>query len=115
MDQSKWAETKARFAALFAAKTRDEWCAIFDGTDACVAPVLNLWEVADHPHTRARGVVFADANGKPEPAPAPRLSRTPGDGRRALPQVGEHTRAVLGEYGFDAAEISKLVEGGAVG
>ena len=115
MDQSKWPQTKQRFAALFAAKTRAEWCAIFDGTDACVAPILNLWEVADHPHTRARGVLLTDAQGKPEPAPAPRLSRTPGDGSRALPQVGADTRAILREYGFAEAEVSSLLEQGAVG
>ena len=115
MDQSKWPQTKQRFAALFAAKTRAEWCAIFDGTDACVAPILNLWEVADHPHTRARGVLLTDAQGKPEPAPAPRLSRTPGDGSRALPQVGADTRAILREYGFAEAEVSRLMEQGAVG
>jgi alpha-methylacyl-CoA racemase len=115
MDQSKWPQTKQRFAALFAAKTRAEWCAIFDGTDACVAPILNLWEVADHPHTRARGVLLTDAQGKPEPAPAPRLSRTPGDGSRALPQVGADTRAILREYGFAEAEVSRLLEQGAVG
>jgi alpha-methylacyl-CoA racemase len=115
MDQSQWPATKQRFADLFAAKTRAEWCAIFDGTDACVAPILNMWEVADHPHTRARGVVLQDAQGKPEPAPAPRLSRTPGDGSRPLPQVGADTRTVLSEYGFDSAEISRLSDSGAIG
>jgi len=115
MDQSKWAETKQRFADLFAAKTREEWCAVFDGTDACVAPILNMWEVADHPHTGARGVVLKDAHGKPEPAPAPRLSRTPGDGSRPLPQVGADTRAVLRGFGFGDAEVEQLFASGAVG
>lgn len=115
MDQSKWRETAARFTEIFASKTRAEWCAIFDGTDACVAPVMNLGEVADHPHNAARGLLIRDQQGKPEPAPAPRLSRTPGDGSRPLPQVGEHTRAVLGEYGFAADEIERLFAAGAVG
>jgi alpha-methylacyl-CoA racemase len=114
MDQSKWKETAARFSELFAAKTRDEWCAIFDGTDACVAPVLTLGEAAAHPHNQARSLLIADQARKLEPAPAPRLSRTAGDGTRPLPGVGEHSRAVLGEYGFSAAEIARLVDAGAV-
>ncbi|HSP98183.1 MAG TPA: CaiB/BaiF CoA-transferase family protein [Candidatus Dormibacteraeota bacterium] len=114
MDQSKWPETGARFAEIFATKTRAEWCAIFDGTDACVAPILNLGEVADHPHNVARRLLIPDAKGKLEPAPAPRLSRTPGDGGRPLPEVGEHTRAVLAEYGFPEADVARLIEAGAV-
>lgn len=115
MDQSKWAETGARFAEVFAARTRDEWCAIFDGTDACVAPILDLGEVAEHPHNAARRLLVADAQGKLEPAPAPRLSRSPGEGGRPLPEVGQHSRAVLAEYGFAESEIARLVAAGAVG
>jgi alpha-methylacyl-CoA racemase len=115
MDQSTWRATAARFSEIFASKTRDEWCAIFDGTDACVAPVLGLGEAGDHPHNRARRLLIAGAQGKREPAPAPRLSRTPGDGAGPLPQVGAHTRAVLGEYGFSAADVERLFEAGAIG
>lgn len=115
MDQSKWAETAARFTEIFASRTRAEWCAIFDGTDACVAPILNLGEVADHPHNAARALLIADGTGKREPAPAPRLSRTPGVGSRPLPEVGEHTRAVLAEYGFGESEVARLIAAGAVG
>jgi alpha-methylacyl-CoA racemase len=114
MDQGSWAATAARFADLFAQKTRDEWSAIFDGTDACVAPVLGLGEAHEHPHNRARGLLIADHQDKREPAPAPRLSRTPGDGTRPLPGVGDHTRDVLGEFGFDRDEIDRLVASGAV-
>ncbi len=114
MDQSTWQETAARFGEIFATKTRDEWCAVFDGTDACVAPVLHLGEAGEHPHNRARRLLVADQRGKLEPAPAPRLSRTPGDASRPLPQVGEHTRAVLGEYEFSEAEIARLTESGAI-
>lgn len=116
MDQSQWAATAARFTGIFASKTRAEWCEIFDGTDACVAPILNLDEAGDHPHNRARGLLIPDAaKGKLEPAPAPRLSRSPGDGARPLPEVGQHTRAVLAEYGFSEADVAHLVEAGAVG
>ncbi len=109
MERSAWPEVKRRFAAVFAGKTRAEWSAIFDGTDACVAPVLGLGEVEAHPHHRARGLLIADAEGHREPAPAPRLSRTPGDGRRPLPQIGAHTRPVLAEYGFSSEEIERLI------
>jgi alpha-methylacyl-CoA racemase len=115
MDQSAWAETAARFAEIFADRTRAEWCAVFDGTDACVAPVLNLGEAHEHPHNKARGLLIPDAQGKLEPAPAPRLSRTPGDGSRPLPGVGEHTRAVLEEFGFPAGDIDRLLGAGVVG
>ncbi|MGH7789902.1 MAG: CaiB/BaiF CoA transferase family protein [Candidatus Binatia bacterium] len=115
MDQSKWTETGEKFSRIFATKTRAEWCAIFDGTDACVAPILNLGEAGDHPHNRARSLLIKDQHGKSEPAPAPRLSRTPGDGSRPLPEVGAHTRTVLGEYGFAAAEIERLIAAGAIG
>ena len=115
MDQSKWKETAARFTELFAAKTRDEWCAIFDGTDACVAPILALGEAHEHPHNRARDLLITDHLGKHEPAPAPRLSRTPGDGSRPLPRVGEHTRTVLAEYGLSGDDVERLAKAGAIG
>jgi alpha-methylacyl-CoA racemase len=114
MDQASWPATAARFAELFAQKTRDEWCAVFDGTDACVAPVLGLGEAHEHPHNRARGLLITDHKAKLEPAPAPRLSRTPGDGTRPLPTVGDHTRDVLAEYGFPKEEIERLLAAGAV-
>ena len=115
MDQSQWPAMKEKFAAVFATKTRDEWSNIFDGTDACVAPVLALGEVHEHAHNRERSLLIGDAAGKLEPAPAPRLSRTPGSVRRPIPTVGQHTDEVLGEYGFAAAEISGLKEGSIVG
>jgi alpha-methylacyl-CoA racemase len=114
-DRAQWPQLRERFAAIFATRTRDEWCAIFDGTDACVAPVLKLSEVGAHPHNKERGVLVAGADGHPEPAPAPRLSRTPGHGGGKRPEVGEHTDAVLGEYGFAAAEVAELRAAGVVG
>jgi alpha-methylacyl-CoA racemase len=113
-DRAHWAETATRFTDVFATRTRDEWCAIFDGTDACVAPVLGLGEVANHPHNRERALLV-DGEGGLEPAAAPRLSRTPGVGGRPRPKVGEHTRAVLAEAGVSAVEIDALLAGGAAG
>jgi alpha-methylacyl-CoA racemase len=75
-DVAGWPTLRARFTAIFATRTRDEWVAVFDGTDACVTPVLALGEVADHPHLAARGSVVAP-DGMLQAAPAPRFSRTP--------------------------------------
>jgi alpha-methylacyl-CoA racemase len=115
MDMPGWPTVRERFTEVFKTKTRDEWSAIFDGTDACVAPVLGLGEVADHPHNQARGLLIPDAKGALEPAAAPRLSRTPGLGTRPRPKVGEHTREVLLEAGFADAEVAGLAEAGAIG
>jgi alpha-methylacyl-CoA racemase len=75
-DTPGWPTLRARFAGAFATRSRDEWVAVFDGTDACVTPVLALGEVAEHPHMKARGTVVAP-DGVPQAAPAPRFSRTP--------------------------------------
>jgi alpha-methylacyl-CoA racemase len=77
LDRSRWPELKARFAGIFATRTRDEWAAVFDGTDACVTPVLAFGEVPGHPHVAARGTVVS-RDGVLQAAPAPRFSRTQG-------------------------------------
>jgi alpha-methylacyl-CoA racemase len=115
MDKSHWQETARKFAEIFAGKTRDEWCAVFDGTDACVAPVLGIGEVGEHSHPRARELLVRDDRGNLEPAPAPRLSRTPGSVRGPVPTGGQHTEAVLTELGFGRDEIAGLREAGAIG
>jgi alpha-methylacyl-CoA racemase len=76
MNAAKWPELKQRIAALIATKTRDEWCAIMDGTDICFAPVLSLKEAPGHPHNTARKTFVKDG-GMVQPAPAPRFSATP--------------------------------------
>ncbi len=77
-DDTLWPERGEALARLFATRSRDEWCALLDGTDACFAPVLELNEVASHPHMAWRGS-YIDRDGVLHPAPAPRLSRTPPD------------------------------------
>lgn len=72
-----WPGLRARFAEAFARRTRAEWCAEMEGTDVCFAPVLSLDEAAGHPHNAARAA-FGTWDGVQQPAPAPRLSRTPG-------------------------------------
>jgi alpha-methylacyl-CoA racemase len=115
MDSSGWAATKARFAEVFKSRTRDEWCRIFDGTDACFSPVLDLAEVDDHPHNVARRA-YVDVESITQPAPAPRLSATPGAVGRPPPFPGQHTDEVLGEWcGMDQAAVADLRHCGAVG
>ena len=83
-DLAGWPDMGARLTQLFAQKTRDEWCALLEGSDACFAPVLTLEESAAHPHMRARGV-YEQRDGLQHAAPAPRFSRTPGALERAVP------------------------------
>lgn len=113
MDRTRWAETKERYATLFRSRTRDEWCALLEGTDACVAPVLSMAEAPSHPHNAARGT-FLTRDGIVQPAPAPRFSRTPAGLGRVPPAPGEHTTEVLVSWGFEEAEVVKLKESGAV-
>jgi alpha-methylacyl-CoA racemase len=76
LDQSSWPALRERLAAQFRTRTRDEWCALLEGADACVAPVLSLLEAPTHPHHQARAT-FIEVAGVTQPAPAPRFSRTP--------------------------------------
>ncbi len=76
IDRASWAKLKPRIDAAFRTKTRDEWCAIFAGSDACVAPVLSLGEAPQHPHNIARGT-FITVDGLIQPGPVPRFSATP--------------------------------------
>lgn len=113
MDQSAWPELRERLTAVFRSKTRDEWCELLDGTDACFAPVLTMDEAVGHPHLVARRTIVTE-HGVAQPAPAPRFSRTPGAIRRPPAWPGEHTDEVLTEWGFDEAELAKLREAGAI-
>ena len=114
MDKSQWPAMKERLAAIFKTKTRSEWEAVFEGTDACVAPVLELPEAPEHHHNVARGTYIKDENGFVQPAPAPRFSRTTAVVEGLPPKAGEHTDEILGEVGLSSAEIAKLREAGAV-
>ncbi|HXR31673.1 MAG TPA: CoA transferase, partial [Solirubrobacterales bacterium] len=113
-DRSGWPELRRRFAETVAGKTRDEWEGIFEGSDACVAPVLSLGEVAQHPHNAARGT-FVERDGVLQPAPAPRFSRTVPEMGAAPRPAGADTEAVLADFGFSQAEIGRLRDAGVVG
>jgi alpha-methylacyl-CoA racemase len=112
-DRSAWPAMKERFAALFATRTRAEWEAVFEGSDACVAPVLGLAEAPDHPHNRFRGT-FTEVAGVVQPAPAPRFSATPGAIRRPPPNPGQHADEALGDWGLSADEVAGLRSAGAI-
>ena len=112
-DPSLWPEQKRRLAEVLATRTREEWVEVFADTDACVAPVLDLEEAPTHPHNQARGT-FVEAFDRVQPAPAPRLSRTPGSIHRPPPEPGEHTDEVLAVLGYDVGERAALRAAGAV-
>jgi alpha-methylacyl-CoA racemase len=97
LDQSGWPQLRERFTEVFASRSRDEWVAVFEGTDACVTPVLSFTEVPTHPHTAARGTII-ELNGVPQGAPAPRFSRSVPDPPTPPPQPGADTAAVLADW-----------------
>ena len=106
-DRTGWPQLRTRYAAAFKSKTRDEWCAVFEGSDACFAPVLNWSEAYSHPHNVARKS-FVEVDGVKQPAPAPKFSRTPGAVARKPPERGEGGAAALADWGFDAAAVGHL-------
>ncbi len=111
MDRSAWPALKAKLAAVFKTKTRDEWDAVFAGSDACYAPVLSMVEAPRHPHNVARKA-FVEVDGVMQPAPAPRFSRTPPEVQGA-PAAADNDTA-LSAWGFTESEIAALKESGAI-
>jgi alpha-methylacyl-CoA racemase len=112
-DRRGWPELRAAIAAAIAAKTRDEWSTLLEGTDVCFAPVLTLQEAQAHGHAQARGG-FIDVAGVRQPAPAPRFSRSQPEAPRPPVVAGAHSSAVLAEAGFSGDEIAALRASGAV-
>ena len=106
-DRKGWPQLRAAFEAAFLSRTRDEWAAVFDGSDACVAPVLGFAEAPNHPQSRARGN-FIEVDGVQQPAPAPRFSKTPSAVPGRAPERGEHGVAALADWGFDTAAVARL-------
>jgi len=106
-DMGKWPEMRDRFAEVFKTKTRDEWAAIFDDTDACVAPVMDMDEVNNHRHNKERALLV-EVEGVSQPGPAPRLSRTPGSVQKPGTPRGSETREILEEVGYKGKQIEEL-------
>lgn len=111
--QTQWADHKRQWEALWASRSRDEWAELLGSTDACVQPVLDWAERLSHPHIAARGT-FIEIDGIVQPAPAPRLSRTPGSVQGLPPHPGEHTRAIAAELGLATGQVQALLESGAL-
>lgn len=110
-DRSGWPVLRAAFEAAFLQRTRDQWCAVFDDSDACVAPVLGFAEAPQHVHHQARGS-FMNVGGVLQPAPAPRFLGTPSGLPGPAPVRGEQGGAALHDWGFDAAAIARLRQAG---
>ncbi|MFI8419040.1 CaiB/BaiF CoA transferase family protein [Streptomyces sp. NPDC085479] len=100
-DLARWPELREAVAARFRSRTRAEWTEVFEGTDACVAPVLSLREAPAHPHLAARGT-FAEHGGLVQPAPAPRFSATPGTLRTGPALPGADTAEVARDWAVPA-------------
>lgn len=106
-DKQRWPGLKQRVAEIFRSKTRDEWCSLLEGSDACFAPVLDFVEAPEHPHNVARKV-FTEVDGVTQPAPAPRFSETPSTITSGPPASGAHTDDVLAAAGFAAGELAEF-------
>ena len=112
-DPASWPRLHKRLADTLRTRTRAQWCELLEGTDACVAPVLDLDEAPRHPHNVARQT-FVEHAGVIQPAPAPRFSRTAPEIQRPPAQPGEHGDEILSSWGFSAREIDALKASGAV-
>jgi alpha-methylacyl-CoA racemase len=113
MDRSGWPQLRERLSAVFRTRTRDEWCALLEGSDACFSPVLTMAEAREHPHNRARGT-FVEIEGIGQPGPAPRFSRSQARVHRPPAAGAAHTDEVLEEWGFERGEIGRLREAKAI-
>ncbi len=112
-DRASWSQMKERMAAVVRTRTRDEWCRLLEGTDACFAPVLTIGEAPEHSHNRQRGT-FVTVGGVVQPAPAPRFDRTPWVTPAPAPAPGADTDQVLSDAGYGEEEIAALRSAGAV-
>jgi alpha-methylacyl-CoA racemase len=114
LDRTSWPAYSEKVAAVVKTRTRDDWMRVFDGTDACVAPVLSMEEAPKHPHNVARET-FQTVQGIVQPGPAPRFSRTAGAINGPPAKAGEHSADVLKDWGIDPERAASFLSGGAVG
>jgi alpha-methylacyl-CoA racemase len=114
LDPQVWPATKERLAEIFRSRTRDDWCALLEGSEACVAPVLGLSEAPAHEHNRQRGA-FLELDGVTQPAPAPRFSRTPPAAPDPPAEPGASLGKTLAAWGFSGVEVEGLLAAGVIG
>jgi alpha-methylacyl-CoA racemase len=108
LDRDRWPRLREKLAAVFRTRTRDEWCAILEGTDACFAPVLDWEEAPRHPHNVARGT-FVTVDDVVQPAPAPRFDRTPSASpHRSTVLTGRDLARALRDWGLRDDVIGRL-------
>jgi alpha-methylacyl-CoA racemase len=113
-NQARWPAMCERLAEVFKTKTQAQWCEIMEGSDVCFAPVLNFMDAPNHPANVARGT-YIEIDGTPQPAPAPRFSRTASNVRHGAHTLGADTDGTLAAMDFEASEITVLREAGAIG
>lgn len=113
-NRAEWPSLTEKLAAIFKTRTLAEWNELLEGSDICYAPVLNMADAPNHPHNQERGT-FVEVEGVPQPAPAPRFSRTPSTIQRPPASPGEHTEEALRDWGFDTGELEQLRGSGAIG
>lgn len=113
-DEAKWVSLTDRLEAIFKSKTRDEWCALLEGRDACFSPVLSMEEALNCEHNQARQS-FLNVAGVDQPAPTPKFSATPAQTPRPARPAGADSADVLKALGYDAEKISALIQNGVIG
>ena len=109
MDKQKWPVLNAKLSTIFSTKSQQEWCALLEGSDACFAPVLDMAEAPHHAHNQARQV-FIDIDGVTQPAPAPRFSRSTTEVTAPPAQAGQHSLAILKDWGISPETIASLLQ-----
>jgi alpha-methylacyl-CoA racemase len=112
-DKNNWPELKKSFEEVFKTKTRQQWCSLLDGSDACFAPVLDFTEAPEHPHNIARST-FIKVDGAIQPGTVPKFSRSISLVPSAPKSEGSDTESVLKELGLSDIDIENLVKSGAV-
>ena len=113
MNRTRWPQQKQKLQELFRTKTQAQWCELLEGTDICFAPVLSIWDAPQHPHNKARNV-FIEVDGVPQPAPAPRFSRSVPEQPAAPQKVGQNTESALIDWGIEKDKINQLIEQGII-
>ena len=113
LQKDRWPDQKQRFADLFKKKTRDEWCEILEGTDACFSPVLNFLEAPSHTHNKERAT-YIEVDGFSQPAPAPRFSRTASCVSHGQRDLGQDSESVVGTCGYSESEIADMFKAGVI-
>ena len=113
MDRDRWPALKEKITDIIKTKTRDEWSDIMLGSDVCFAPVLSMEEAIHHPHNVFRKT-FVEVDGVPQPAPAPRFSRTAPEIQGPPPECGEHNESALADWGISPEAVNTAKNSGAI-